>query len=241
MPHENAAPPADAITQGPRAGTLDAKRVFNLTFHGIGEPGPTIEEVDRRYWLNVSAFERVLKRVAPWPDVRITFDDGNQSDLAVAVPRLLKFGLRGRFFIVAARVGKAGCMGVSELRELLTAGMEIGSHGMQHRSWRRLRGDDLRQEIQGAKALLEDMLGIPITQAACPLGEYDRIVLRWLAKSGFTRVYTSDRGWARPEAWLQPRNTVTAATNTRDLEAVRSWFWPRQLAHRVKLTLKRWR
>jgi peptidoglycan/xylan/chitin deacetylase (PgdA/CDA1 family) len=219
----------------------DDHRVFNVTFHGLGEPGPSIDTEENRYWLAADAFERVLERVSDWPEARMTFDDGNLSDLTIAVPQLLKRRLRGSFFIVASRVDKEGYMGRSELRELLAAGMEIGSHGMHHQSWRRARGDDLLQEIRGAKAILEDMLGIPITQAACPFGEYDRTVLKLLAASGFTRVYTSDRGWARPNAWLQSRNTITAATDIRDLEQVRSWPWSKQLAHRLKLTVKRYR
>jgi peptidoglycan/xylan/chitin deacetylase (PgdA/CDA1 family) len=244
MPHDATVPPsgaADATTQGPRASAPNAQRVFNLTFHGVGEPRPTTDVDEKRYWLTVEAFSRFLDRATQWPDVRITFDDGNLSDVPVALPQLLQRRLRGSFFILAARVGQAGYLGRSELRELLAAGMEIGSHGMHHRSWRRLGGDDLRQEIQGAKAALEDMLGIPITQAACPFGEYDRTALQLLAKAGFTRVYTSDRGWARPNAWLQPRNTVTATTHLGDLEHARTWSWARRWAHQLKLTLKRFR
>jgi peptidoglycan/xylan/chitin deacetylase (PgdA/CDA1 family) len=217
----------------------DNERVFNLTFHGLGAPGAAIDELERRYWLTAEAYEGVLERAEKWPDTQITFDDGNMSDLALGVPGLLKRRLRGSFFIVAARVGKAGYLGRGELRELLAAGMEIGSHGMHHQSWRGLRGEALRQEIGGAKAMLEDLLGVPVTQAACPLGEYDRLVLKELAGAGFTRVYTSDRGWARPGAWLQARNTIAAATDMSDLERIRSWPWYRRVAHHVKLTLKR--
>ena len=200
-----------------------------------------IDAAERRYWLTVGAFAGVLDRAIRWPDVRITFDDGNLSDVTMALPQLLKRQLGGRFFILAARVGTAGYLGRGELRELLGAGMEIGSHGMHHRAWRRLRGDDLRQEIQVAKASLEDMLGIPITQAACPFGEYDRAALQMLAQAGFTRVYTSDRGLARSNAWLQARNTVTAATNLADLEQVRTWPRTRQWAQGLKIAVKRWR
>jgi peptidoglycan/xylan/chitin deacetylase (PgdA/CDA1 family) len=213
------------------------RHVFNLTFHGLGEPGSSIDAGEKKYWLRVEDFERVLDRTKSWPDARITFDDGNMSDLTIALPRLLSRGLRASFFVVAGRIGQTGYLGRGELRKLVAAGMTIGSHGMHHRSWRR----PAEEEISGAKALLEDMMGMPITQAACPFGEYGRKTLRMLANAGFTRVYTSDRGWAKPNAWLQARNTINTSTDIRDLEQVRNWPWPRQTAHRLKLLMKRWR
>jgi len=214
-------------------------RRFNLTFHGLGAPGSTILEMERRYWLAEVAFDRILDRAMLWSDACITFDDGNLSDFTVALPQLLKRQLHGNFFVLAGRLNSPGYLGSHELRQLLAAGMEIGSHGMHHRSWRRLPEGDLRQEIVDAKARLEDLLGIPITQAACPFGEYGRAALRMLADAGFQRVYTSDRGWAKSSAWLQPRNTVTATTAIEDLEAVRAWPGPKQWLHHVKLSVKR--
>jgi peptidoglycan/xylan/chitin deacetylase (PgdA/CDA1 family) len=225
----------------PLAKAIVSKRIFNLTFHGLGVPGPSIPADEKRYWLEVDAFERFLDRVAAWPDARITFDDGNLSDVTLALPRLLQRCLRASFFIVASRIGQGGYLGRSELRSLLAAGMEIGSHGMHHRPWRTLKDDELQQEIVGAKALLEDFLGAAVTQAACPFGSYGRKTLRLLAHAGFTRVYTSDRGWAGSQAWIQPRNTISATTDLNALEQVRNWSWLGQLAHSAKLALKRWR
>jgi peptidoglycan/xylan/chitin deacetylase (PgdA/CDA1 family) len=213
-------------------------RLFNLTFHGLGVPGSNVPIDQRQYWLGAAVFERVLDRVVDWPDAAITFDDGNLSDLTVAFPVLVRRQLCASFFVVAGRIGLNGYLGRSELHELVAAGMEIGSHGMHHRSWRGLDDGALREETVVAKARLEDMLGIPVTQAACPFGGYDRRALEQLATSGFTRVYTSDRGWARSDAWLQPRNTVTSRTRLQDLEQVRSWSWPKRLAHNARVKLK---
>lgn len=214
---------------------------FTLTFHGLGPPpaAANIPAPESIYWLSTDAFERTLDLARRWPNARITFDDGNLSDLTLALPRLLERNLKASFFIVAARVGTPGYLGVADIRILLAAGMQIGSHGMHHRPWRRLSAPDLQQEIHNARVKLEDLLGIPITQAACPFGAYDRHSIRALANDGFTHVYTSDRGFARADAFLQPRNTLTGATKLADLEAARRWSMPRQVAHRLKLALKR--
>jgi len=41
-----------------------------------------------------------------------------------------------------------------------------------------------------------------------PFGSYDRHVLRNLRRTGVTRVYTSDGGWARSGTWLQARTSI---------------------------------
>ena len=53
---------------------------------------------------------------------------------------------------------------------------------------------------------------VPIREAACPFGSYDRRVLNMLRRHGFVRVYTVDGGHAKRGAWLQPRYTVQRMT-----------------------------
>ena len=214
-------------------------RVFNLTFHGIGDPPRPLDPGEEPYWIDVAAFEQVLEQAAQWRDGAITFDDGNASDLHLAVPRLHALGLTATFFVLAGRVGKPGCLGVSELRDMLAAGMCIGSHGMHHRGWRRLPDPALREEIFDAKASLEDLLGTHIADAACPFGLYGRRALGLLAHAGYSRVYTSDRGWAKKDHWLQARNTVSRACTLDTLREVRGWGWTRRLTQQCKTLAKR--
>ena len=86
--------------------------------------------------------------------------------------------------------------------------MGIGCHGMRHRPWRGLGETALHEEHVEAKAMLEQVVERPVTEAACPFGSYDRRVLRSLRGSGYRRVYTSDRGTTGPEDFLQARNTI---------------------------------
>jgi len=216
-------------------------RLLNLTFHGLADPPASLPDSEKRYWLPIPAFDRFLDQAALSPDVQVTFDDGFLSDATIALPRLQQRSLHATFFILAARIGTPGYLALEDIRTLLAAGMSIGSHGMNHRPWRRLSPEDLHQEISAAKARLEDLLGISITQAACPFGAYDRAALRALKRAGFSRVYTSDRGFAHSSAWLQPRNTITASTPLDHLDRVRAWPRPRQWAHQLKLALKRCR
>jgi peptidoglycan/xylan/chitin deacetylase (PgdA/CDA1 family) len=184
------------------------RAVTNLTVHGIG---PTTRELDPGEgdtWISVEQFEQVVDAVAERPDVRLTFDDGNASDVEIALPRLLERGLKAEFFVLAGRLGEPGRLDSDGVRELLDAGMRIGSHGWAHRDWRTLTPREAAEELSAAHHLLGQLVGEPVSRVAIPFGSYDRNVLRRLRRMGVTRAYTSDGGPARPGSWLQPRTSL---------------------------------
>lgn len=218
-------------------------RLINLTFHGIGPSARPLEPRELEGWLERDRFVAILDAVAGRDDVRITFDDGNASDVVHALPALRDRGLRAVFFVVAGQVGTPGFLGEQDLRELAGAGMAIGTHGMRHRPWRRLDRRALREELVEARARLEDIVGRPVTEAACPFGSYDRRVLRRLRRCGYRQVFTSDRGTSGPDAWMQARNTVHhddgADVVERVLASEPSSY--HALRRRAELVAKRWR
>jgi peptidoglycan/xylan/chitin deacetylase (PgdA/CDA1 family) len=218
-------------------------RSINLTFHGVGEPKRPLGPGEAEYWLARGEFEAALDSVAGRSDVRITFDDGNNSDLEYALPALRKRGLTATFFVVAGRLGALGFLDQRGVRELAAEGMAIGCHGMRHRSWRRLEGDALWEELVDARRLLEQVVERPVTEAACPFGFYDRRVLRSLRRCDYRRIYTSDRGTARSDDWMQARNSIRAGEGPRVVDRILSQeSSPRDaLRRRLKLAVKRWR
>ena len=56
-----------------------------------------LEPDEDKTWVTVEQFEQVLDAAVGRPDVRITFDDGNASDVEIALPRLVDRGLTGEF------------------------------------------------------------------------------------------------------------------------------------------------
>jgi peptidoglycan/xylan/chitin deacetylase (PgdA/CDA1 family) len=216
--------------------------VLVLTFHGIGVPGRSVQLDEANVWVAQDLFSEVLDVVQGRDDVQITFDDGNCSDIAIALPMLLHRKLKAKFFVVADRTDRQGFLGKNELRELLAAGMEIGSHGMYHRPWRNLSEPEMRVEIDEARDLIEQSIGTSVTAVACPFGSYGRRALRRLRRSGFDRVYTSDRGWAKDSDWLRARNTIHRMDCAADVcQLLDGGGHRRPVAHRLKLALKKWR
>ena len=148
-------------------------QIVNLCFHGIGIPERELEPGEDRYWVTVERFEELMALVAGERSIRLTFDDGNASDLAVALPVLSRYGLRAQFFVVAGRLGQRGSLPAEGLRTLVEAGMSIGSHGMQHRSCRSrptpAGWTGSRRSWAGAKCRARSrfIAGWPRTAASC--------------------------------------------------------------------------
>jgi peptidoglycan/xylan/chitin deacetylase (PgdA/CDA1 family) len=215
------------------------KQIINLTFHGIGDPPRELDPGEDAVWIGRDRYEAVLDEVRDRDDVRITFDDGNVSDLEIGLPALVDRGLTATFFVVAGRLDAPGFLAASHLRELAAAGMAVGSHGLRHVAWRGLDGNALDAELTEARDLLQDALGVPVREAACPFGAYDRRVVSGLRRRGYRHAYTSDRGAARPGQWLQARNTVTE-TGGADLATLAARR-PPALLPTLKRFAKRWR
>lgn len=192
--------------------------ILNLCFHGIGAPERAFEPDEDLYWVEVAQFEEFLEVITRYPSVRITFDDGNASDVEYALPALRRRNLTAAFFIISARLDKPGSLTAAEVRNLVQAGMTVGSHGMRHVAWRSVGDRELREELADAADVITKAAGQPVRQVACPFGSYDRRVLSAIRRCGFTRVYTVDGGSAKRGAWLQPRYTVRAADTPADIE-----------------------
>ncbi len=182
--------------------------VLNVCFHGIGTPQRELEPGEDRYWIGEDLFNAVLDEVRTWPAVRISFDDGNASDVEIGLPALLRRNLRADFFVLAARLDTQGSLDEAAVRHLHDSGMRVGSHGMRHRSWRGMDPATRHDELVAARDRLAAVVGADVDTAACPLGRYDRELLGRLRRLGYTRVFTSDRRRARAGAWLQPRYSV---------------------------------
>ena len=188
-------------------------------------------------------FHSLLDCAVGRKDVLITFDDGNASDLELALPALRDRGLTATFFVIAGRLGVPRFLDEAGVRALATAGMAIGCHGMHHRRWRGLDQSDLHEELVEAKAILEQTAEQAVTQAACPFGSYDRRVLRALRRCGYRQIFTSDGGFARPRDFLQARTSVGPHVAPGLLEqfSARDAGLSSAGLRRAKLAIKRWR
>jgi peptidoglycan/xylan/chitin deacetylase (PgdA/CDA1 family) len=138
------------------------------------------------------------------PAVCLTFDDGNWSDHALALPALRRRGWRALFFVVPAWVGRPGYLGWSEVRELGREGMGIGAHGLDHARLGRLSDDELRHQLREARRLLGAELGAPPAALSLPGGSGGRRAVHSALAEGYTLVATSEPELARAGAGTAP-------------------------------------
>ncbi|WP_168207293.1 polysaccharide deacetylase family protein [Microlunatus elymi] len=198
--------------------TIGTHRVSTLCFHGVGTPGRVLEPGEERFWISESRFTEMLDLLAGHRQVEITFDDSNESDHRLALPQLQQRGLAATFFVIAGRVDTAGSLSSAQLVELAAAGMSIGSHGMDHVSWRSLTtAADRHREFTEAAVRIEGVTGAKVRRVACPNGQYDRRVLAGLRAHGYERVYTVDGGASWSSAWVRDRYTITCHDTTESL------------------------
>ena len=149
------------------------------------QPHNLVDPLEARYWWSVDAFARLLDRILDYPfdaspKISITFDDGNASDYLFALPELAKRRLKASFFVCAGRIGTKNYLDGSMIRDLLGAGMNIGSHGMHHLDWRTLNLDRLDVEIVEARRKIEDVSQTAVEIVAIPFGSYDGRILKKL-------------------------------------------------------------
>jgi peptidoglycan/xylan/chitin deacetylase (PgdA/CDA1 family) len=234
--------PATPGATAPSAAGAPDGAPFTVCFHGIGTPVQEREPGEATYWVGIHRFLAMLDWLVGAPNIAISFDDGNRSDLDVALPSLVERGLVASFFPVVGRLGDPWSVSSHGLEELAASGMAVGSHGLHHLPWAGLRGPAARVEILHPRHVLEDLLGRPVDRVAAPLGRYDLHTLALLRSDGCTQVNVSDQRPARPGAWVQPRFSVRADDTVTSLRArLRESMDPRRRARNAVVSaVKRW-
>lgn len=218
-----------------------------LNFHGIGRPKRQLEPGEAPYWVSADFFEQTMELVACHQDrvhVDITFDDGNLSDIEIGMPILARHGRRATFFVLADRIGTPGSLGQDDMRALVAAGHQIGSHGAAHIDWASATTAELEHELGSAtRGAIAAAAGQPVAAAAIPFGRYNAAVLKALSRHNYTQVYSSDGGAWRARHHPVPRTSPRSDMTLEDIQNILLGQEPlktrlrRMLAMRVKRLL----
>jgi len=140
--------------------------------------------------------------------LRITSDDGFRSDYERLTPWLLDRGLTGTFFVPSRFIDRSGRLSASDLRELVSLGMDIGVHGARHVNWATMPAAEFAEDVREGRAALEQIIGRAVDMVALPFGGFNARVLDHLVAEGFSEIHTSRSGLALSAVALKPRNMI---------------------------------
>jgi peptidoglycan/xylan/chitin deacetylase (PgdA/CDA1 family) len=209
-----------------------------LYHHVVPDPKPT------RYWTSNADFEAQmddLQRLGyrtitiaqltqavdhgealPEKPIVITFDDGDIDAYQNALPILSDHHMVAVMYVVANRVGAEGYLSADQIRDMVAAGWEIGSHSMTHPHLASVSWVQLRTELLKSRLDLEEVVGEAITTFAYPYGE----VMPDFADKVHEYGYTSAVGLGltvlqRPQdMYYLSRREVEGGVGLQDFEAL---------------------
>jgi peptidoglycan/xylan/chitin deacetylase (PgdA/CDA1 family) len=206
--------------------------VTNLFFHAIPEEQARSFEqfLDRlRKMGPVVSLEEAQHRRDTAPVFTISFDDGFKSTFEVAGRILHSRGIPSTVFVASELIGLNGAqlekftherlnwphvqaaMTAADLRAAPGQGMEIGSHGVSHRSFATLTGDEAMSELVVSKSVLEEQCGHKVRFFAWPFGSLSDFPERCVAlakQAGYEAVYSAVGRRAHLPQGVQPRREL---------------------------------
>jgi peptidoglycan/xylan/chitin deacetylase (PgdA/CDA1 family) len=190
-----------------------------LAYHGVGEIAngddprrlivsprhlkAQVELLKRLRYRFVTAGE--LARGATGRLAALTFDDGWENNLTVALPLLRQLGVPATFFVCPGLFGAQhpdvrGPSGrlIDErgARRLAAGGMELGAHSMTHPDLRTLDDDELRYELTESRREVERLSHEPCLTLAYPFGFADDRETEAARRAGYRLAF----GWL-PGPW----------------------------------------
>jgi peptidoglycan/xylan/chitin deacetylase (PgdA/CDA1 family) len=209
------------VAQGP-----DKVIVPILLYHRIG-----LSPTNNTYYLSQEKFEQQMKLLHDWKytvvpvellvkaikegaelpprPVIITFDDGDISVYTTAFPIMQKYSLTGVTYIVGNYMGTDGYMSAGQIKELVAAGWQVGSHSRSHRDLTRLAPEVQRVEIVEARKVLQEATGDQVLTFAYPFGLMNSAVGDYAHFAGYIAAmglgFTYDQGKSNL-FWLQRRD-----------------------------------
>jgi peptidoglycan/xylan/chitin deacetylase (PgdA/CDA1 family) len=220
-----------------------------LTYHKLG-PRPSGVRLKGLY-VSGDTFSRQLRELraagfepgtlskwdaTPPRQVILTFDDGYSNVLRNGMAPLAEHGFRAIQFLpvnflgkrnewdVAAGEAPEAIMDVSQVREWISAGHEIGSHTLSHPFLTQLSRVQAREEIAASRRKLEDLFGRSILHFCYPYGDCDDHVRELVREADYQTACTTDWGVNPPGASSFALKRLTVRYPSRKLNTLWKWL-----------------
>lgn len=148
---------------------------------------------------HIISVEQLADRLAKGEDVEhyvaLSFDDGYKNNHSVVFPLLQKYDAKASFFVINQDIGDDIHMNQDEIKELIAAGMELGSHTTSHAPLAKIDPKYLAWELATSRYYLKKNFDSYIVRTlAYPNGNYNETVISEAQRYGFYRALTGKVG-----------------------------------------------
>jgi peptidoglycan/xylan/chitin deacetylase (PgdA/CDA1 family) len=130
-------------------------------------------------------------RALPSRPIVITFDDGYQDLYTEAFPILQAHGFTAVAYIVTSFVGRPAYVSREQVVEMDRAGLEIGSHTVDHANLARMSFGSTTYQVLQSKHSLEEMLGHQVLDFAYPSGQFNGQTMVAVRDAGYDTAVTT--------------------------------------------------
>jgi peptidoglycan/xylan/chitin deacetylase (PgdA/CDA1 family) len=137
-----------------------------------------------------------LGKDLPAKPIILTFDDGYADAYSAAFPILKEQRATAVFYIVSGLMNKDRYVTDGQVKEMDTAGMEIGGHTVSHRNLSAMSESAQRAELHDSKTTLEQLIGKTVDAFCYPAGRYNDTTLALAKEIGYTTATTTMPGIA---------------------------------------------
>jgi peptidoglycan/xylan/chitin deacetylase (PgdA/CDA1 family) len=127
----------------------------------------------------------------------LTFDDGYRDLYDVAWPAMKLHGFRATIFQITDLIDNPRYLTAEQLKTLVAAGNEVGSHTLGHPDLTALSPARLTRELVESRARLERLIGQPILSFCYPSGRQNAAVRKAVEAAGYSRAVTVQPGLHR--------------------------------------------
>lgn len=156
-------------------------------------------------WTTVLAGELAAIDTLPAKSVLLTFDDGYADNYA-AFEALAKRGMKASWYVVTQDLGQTASwrdddaprlplLTPSQLLEMQSAGMEIGSHTHSHCRLTQANSHQIDEELTRSQSILSALLDRPVSCFAYPYGLYNESVMSSVQTAGYRVAFTTRPGF----------------------------------------------
>ena len=146
--------------------------------------------------------------------VALTFDDGYVDYLDNALPVLQAHKMTSTVYVVAGRLGgdnawdaagpRLPLMDAAQIRKVVEAGHEVGSHSLNHVRLTGLNPAELMVEVQRSREVLQEVLGSAVDGFCYPYGSHDRASEDAVRDAGYSYACATD-DYTAPGIFRLPR------------------------------------